>query len=525
MKKRGMFVATWTLGVSMTLFGTPVFAEETVPQQAGAKESSKEADALVNIEIKNAPVLGDVDVKVLSGDKDGNGNLAEIQIEDTAIVGDAHVGVADRHTSANEAGNARVDEGLVEVNTKDTAIVGDAHVGVADRHTSANEAGDARVDEGLVEVNTKDTAIVGDAHVGVADRHHSATEKGTDRVDEGLVEVNTKDTVIVGDVHAGVLDRHEAADSQGGKRFDAGVVQLNTAGTALLNDVNLGILDRHSEESSVPKSSSSRESAVNATLESLPLLGDVHLGVLESVQQADSDGMTGQNHAVELLVKDGLLGNINLVVLERDTALPAVDTNVPPSEGEATPQPGTPGDDGAVTKPESPSGNNGNTSTDSPNGENVEGNGTPKPGIPVENQGNGTVDPNVPADAITNGGQDSLKPNIDPAVESPVDQSEGVIQEAIVPGGMPWVQDLDSLAYGKKIAGAAWKREHMQSADRAAGPSGQPASTNVNWAEETDNPSAVGKLPNTGGYQYALYLLALLLMGSGYAVRRFPKQG
>ena len=466
MKKRGMFVATWTLGVSMmTLFGSPVLAEDAVPQQAGVQDTSKETDALLNIKIKNAPVLGDVEVKALSGDQDGNDNLAEIK-------------------------------------TKDTAIVGDAHVGVADRHVSANEAGDTRVDEGLVEVNTKDTALLGD-------------------------------------VHAGVLDHHEAVDSQGGKRFDAGVLQLNTAGTALLNDVNLGILDRHTEESSAPKSSSSLESAANATLGSLPLLGDVHLGVLESIYRADSDGVKGQDHAVQLLVTDGILGNINLTVLERETALPAV----PPSEGEAPPQPGTPGDDGAAPKPESPSGNNGsttnpekpagtgsgsvpenegNTSTDSPNGENVEGNGNPKPGIPVEDQGNGTVDPTVPADVIVNGGPGSFMPNGEPAVESPVDQNESVIQEAILPGGMPWVQDLDSLAYDKKTAGAAWQRDLVQSADRSAGES---VWTNANWADKTDDSSAVGKLPNTGGYQYALYLLALLLMGSGYAIKRFPKQG
>lgn len=447
-------------------------------------EKTESKASLATVELEST-LTDDVSVDVVSGEKTPGsfvGGVVEANAEDLPLLGGTHVGVLDKHVTADEDGKS-VSAGLIQTDV-DNGLLDDASVDVLAVENS-EDGSEKREMSAVVDVSVDDDeAVLDDLGVSVLKRERS--EAGM-RTSLASVELETP---VTDDLNVDVASGDRTASS-----FDGGLVEVNGENAPLLGEVHVGVLDRHVKADEEGKSISA--GLIQTDLND-GLLEDTSAGVLVRKMRATEDGGLVESSGASLDL--GLPGtdDVSADVLMRQRQF-TIAIDEPPS---VVVPPST--DDGAeesVTAPEEESDMpDAPESTDNATSEgNEEGQGTSTPpanegdfGDGFSNEEDGTMENKTSADNV-------------------VEESE---QDSAAGTGMSGDVDADSGSRTGELSGTV-----DASATFAKGKSGVMNGFAMNNADPHSS------LPKTGGFWDGkrLEFLALALMVMGFAMRRLGK--
>lgn len=341
MKNRWRTISTLSLGVTLAI-GMMISTVEA--SEADTSTEVKEDSKLLDINLPNLPILGDVKVTIpakKTDDKDQSllsvevtdGILDELNVDvgaesetvdggikkslatvevKSAVTNDVDVDVI----SGNQQ-KGSFDGGLVEVNAEDLPLLGETHVGVLDKHMV--EDGDNKsVSTGLVQVDV-DGDLLEKASVKVlaaeknneADENESMTAVADVSIGGGALEG------LVEDVDVSVL-RDRKVKNESVEQSTSSVVSVGLE-SSLINDVNVdvGLQDRNVEG----EASSFDGGLVEVNAEDLPLLVETHVGVLDKHVNAYEDGRTFSTGLAQVGLDGDLLKDTTIDVLYQNGAM------------------------------------------------------------------------------------------------------------------------------------------------------------------------------------------------------------
>lgn len=151
------------------------------------------------------------------------------------ILGEVEVGVLDY--KQNSDGTIET-SGLVSVNVKDSALLGNIHLGVVDSEKRQTED-ESYTSTGLVKANI-DNQLLGKIDAGVLESTKAFT-KDYEYTYNGVLNVNLKDTIL-GDAHVGVIEE-EIVETDDYVWKHSGLILVNTKNNPILGDLNLGVAE------------------------------------------------------------------------------------------------------------------------------------------------------------------------------------------------------------------------------------------------------------------------------------------
>ncbi|WP_248513854.1 hypothetical protein, partial [Sporosarcina sp. NCCP-2222] len=175
MKNTNLKYGFLSLGVCTAILLAPAMAnaDETsdnsfLDVELNLLDNQESDPALLNVELTNVPVVGDVKVSVPSKrDEDGAAKetLASVNVE-RGIIEDIDVSVLEKSEEKTDT-TAETKNSLVSVGVK-SDLTKDLNIGVAPSEKSDSN-GSSSYDGGLVEVNAENLPLLGETNVGVLD--------------------------------------------------------------------------------------------------------------------------------------------------------------------------------------------------------------------------------------------------------------------------------------------------------------------------------------------------------------------
>lgn len=440
----------------------------TIESRAGAmddldvtvleKTDSKASVATVETELA---LTGDVSVDVLSGEKTANafvGGVVEANVEDLPVFGGTHVGVMGEHVTAGEEGQS-FSPGLIQTDVAGDLLLDNANVDVLAAVYADDESVKSEL-SAVVDVSIDDDlAALDNLGVSVLKSGESGTEAKSSLASVLLVTPVT-DGLSVDVASGGMTDFS----------FDGGL-EVNRENAPLLGETHVGVLNSHLDADAEGKSLS----AGLIQDVDVDLLEDASVGVL--VRTATGDGQwvseSGASLDLGLSSTNTISGDVLTrepqftIQMDNSTAVTAEDSVMLEVPGSALDE--IENDEGTATAPE----NGGNSGDGSGNEE------------------DGTANNNTGAnDAIVEADQDTAAGN---GLSGDVDADFG----------------SGTGEVGVEIADASALK-------------GQSSFMNSFAMNDKDSRSS---LPKTGGFWDGnrLAFLALILMASGFVMRRMGK--
>jgi len=325
MKNKLKNVGVLTFGLCVALALTPSNAaasedDSLIDVNVLSKEDGK--SSVVDVEVLNIPIIGDVKVDIPSEPETGDsGALATVGVSG-GVIDDLDVSVLEKTDSkasvatvelessltddvtvdvlSGEKTSNTFDGGVVEMNAEDLPLLGETHVGILDKHMTADEDGES-YSSGLIQTDLND-GLLDDTSVDVLASAKSE-DMSTEQERSSLVDVSIDDEGLLEDVEVSVLKR---AKSDSESKASLASVELETSVT---NDLNVDVA------SSDRTANSFDGGLVEVNGEDLPLLGETHVGVLDMHVITDEDGKSYSSGLIQTSLNDGLLDDASVSAL------------------------------------------------------------------------------------------------------------------------------------------------------------------------------------------------------------------
>ncbi|MBB4823371.1 hypothetical protein HNO89_000591 [Sporosarcina luteola] len=323
MKNKSLKYGFLSLGVYTAILLVPSIAQAeeasgngSLGAEANLLEKQESNPTLLNIELTNVPVIGDVKVHVPSDstlDQAGNPKeaLASVKLQD-GIVENADVSVLSNSEAESESESSVA---TVQVNSD---LTGNLEVDAASSEKKVSE-GSSSFDGGLVEVNAEDLPILGEMHVGVLDEHAKTSEAGS-TVSGGLVQADF-DKGLLEDTSVKVLAGEQSTSKEGESGMSAAADVHVDSGVleGLVDELDVSVLQ--TAESLNADSAAAKNSLVSVGLQS-DLTSDVNVDVASEDVEVDGNSYSYNGGLVEVNAKDlPILGQMHIGVLDEHATI------------------------------------------------------------------------------------------------------------------------------------------------------------------------------------------------------------
>ncbi|MET3575937.1 hypothetical protein, partial [Bhargavaea ullalensis] len=244
--------------------------------------------------------LLELDVNVLT-DKEDTAEVLDVKAEDVPVVGTVSVELPSEKENGSAVLNATVED----------SAVGNLNADVL-YEESPERASGTEEKSGVAGV-TLDESPVGDVQADVL--HEESSEGASSTEEKSGVAGVTLDESPVGDVQADVL-YEEYTEGASGTEEKSGVadvsVQESLPDTDAAENEENASSQNPSEEAAEPK----KDGGLGLNLNNLPLLGDLHVGLLE--HSDDDEAKSGS--LINVGLKGGILEDVNIDVLGQSSA-------------------------------------------------------------------------------------------------------------------------------------------------------------------------------------------------------------
>jgi len=368
MKNNWMKYTGVILGMCLTLSYSPTFAnaDETGENNSFNLDinllSEKEDNAtIVDINANDVPILGDLKVQIptkspvsVNRSEDGENNqqslaLATVELTNPdGLIEELNVSVMEQSSMQDEK-SAESKSSLASVNVS-TPITNDVEVDVLLSDEQASEE-TSSYDGGLVEVNATELPVLGEVHAGILDNHYKVDGASTTLssgliqadLDDGLLDETSIDVLsvdksmseessqqstalasvkvdddslggLIDDLKVSVMEQSSMQDEKSAESKSS-LASVNVS-TPITNDVEVDVLLSDKLASEETSSYDGGLVEVNAT--ELPVLGEVHAGILDNHYKVDGASTTLSSGLIQADLDDGLLDETTINVLARD---------------------------------------------------------------------------------------------------------------------------------------------------------------------------------------------------------------
>ncbi|MEK5066986.1 hypothetical protein [Sporosarcina sp. FSL K6-1508] len=371
MKNKWMKYAGITLGVCLTLSFSPSFAnaDETGENNLfnldiNLLNEKEDKATIVDIQADNVPILGDLKAQIpakspisANTSEEGEGNqqnsaLATVELTNPdGLIDDLDISVLEQ-SSMQDENSAESKSSLASVNLT-TPVTNEVEVDVLLSDEQSSEE-TSSYDGGLVELNAEDLPLLREVHAGVLDGHYKNDEASTSfssgliqaDLDDGLLDETSVDVLVV-DKSINEESSHQSTalasvqandDSLGGLIDDLDISVLEQSGmrdensaedksslasvnlsTQVTNEVELDVL--LSDEQSGEETSSYDGGLVELKAEDLPVLGEVHAGVLDGHYKNAEESTSVSSGLIQADLEEGLLDETSVDVLAVDKSI------------------------------------------------------------------------------------------------------------------------------------------------------------------------------------------------------------
>ncbi|QTD40955.1 hypothetical protein [Sporosarcina sp. Te-1] len=299
--------------LNVELTNVPVIGDVkvNVPSNLGRNEEGNPKDALASVNVQDG-IVENADISVLGtseSESESKSSVATVQVN-SDLTGNLELDVASSEKDESE-GSSSYDGGLVEVNAEDLPILGETHVGVLDEHVTTSEA-DSTVSGGLVQADL-DKGLLEDTAMKVLAGEQSTSKEGQSDM-SAVADVHVGGGVlegIVDELDDSVLKGTESTDTDSVAAKDS-LVSIGME-SDLMNDVNI---DVGSEDFRKDENSYSYDSGlVELNAEDLPILGETHVGVLDEHVTGSENASSVSGGLVQADLDKGLLEETAVKVL------------------------------------------------------------------------------------------------------------------------------------------------------------------------------------------------------------------
>ncbi|WP_391119685.1 hypothetical protein [Psychrobacillus sp. L3] len=292
--------------------------EVSVLSQSETKSASEKA--LVDIVTEKPLIVDEVNVDIMNQqesltetDKTSKEAVVDIGLENLAIVEDVEIGVLKQEQVEEGATSSHEDQG-VHSKIPDLPVLGTLHVGLLE--SEKKKVNEEYVDNSKLLTIELENAILEGLELNVLENNNMENDS-FEKHESSVVGAELVDQVL-GNITINVL-LSESIKEGDFTKYDSGVVELVSNELPVLNEVHLGILDRHSQSSGEEKSFS--EGVLQLDVFS-DVIGSLNADALTSKGYTESGGTTQRDNTISLGLNN-LLGSTVIDILSRETYLAA----------------------------------------------------------------------------------------------------------------------------------------------------------------------------------------------------------
>ncbi|MCZ8533958.1 hypothetical protein [Psychrobacillus psychrodurans] len=334
---------------------------ELLKQEENSSEHSKASESsLVDVALEDLMTTGDVDVELLKQEENSSDHsksdesaLVDVAVENLIVTDDVDVEVLKREENTSD--HFMSDESaLVDAAVEDLIVTDDVDVEVLkqEKNTSAN---DSFSNEGVVEATIEDLIIADHLELNIFTDDESESDQEQMELYQGI-HLSLNDIPLLETLHVVVLEDQSIDQinnlKESSQLLTVGLGDAETFPTnSLLDEVELNLLENEqswSDDSNEEKNAavslgfydsnlgdftvdvmlsefvnsddyiSNNSGLVELNTEDLPLLEDIHLGILDRHEEIEGEGSYTSNGVLQLDILSDLTDEISADILAND---------------------------------------------------------------------------------------------------------------------------------------------------------------------------------------------------------------
>ena len=276
--------------------------------------------ALVDVALEDLIVTDDVDVEVLKQEENSSGSfvsdesaLVDVSVEDLIVSDDVNVEVLKQKENSSDSSSSD-ESSLVDVAVEDLIVTDDIDVEVLKQEENTTTSGSFS-EENVIGVIVEDSIIADQLELNVFNEGESKSNPDQMELHQS-VHLSLNDIPLLETLHVGVLEDQTNSLQESSKVLTVGLGEEGSFPTnSLLDKMELNVIEN--EQSWSENSNAEKNAAVSLELDDTNL-GDLTANVMLSELVNSDDSISNTSGLVELNTGDlPLLENIHLGILDR----------------------------------------------------------------------------------------------------------------------------------------------------------------------------------------------------------------